>query len=48
RADALSGLRAVYFPVLHRLAIVLDNGVHAESCRRDHESYPPRLCPDPV
>ncbi|MCI40902.1 hypothetical protein A2U01_0062135, partial [Trifolium medium] len=38
----------MYFPVLHSLPIVLDNGVHSESCRRDHGGYPPRLGPDPI
>ncbi|MCI86396.1 hypothetical protein A2U01_0107677, partial [Trifolium medium] len=44
----MSGLRAVYFPVLHRLPIILDNGVHAEGCWRNHGGYPPRLRPDPI
>ncbi|MCI65297.1 hypothetical protein A2U01_0086555, partial [Trifolium medium] len=38
----------MYFPVLHRLSILLDNGVHAQSCRRDHGDYSPRLSTDPI
>ncbi|MCI70293.1 hypothetical protein A2U01_0091556, partial [Trifolium medium] len=48
RADELRRLRAVYFPVLHNLPIVLDDGVNAQCCRRDHGGYPPQLRPNPI